>query len=67
MKQEKNIFHVKSANSEISDEQYNKIKEDFFAENTENLSLDWDNEDNYENDENVNNKSREDKSYFQND
>ena len=61
------ICYVKSVNSEISDEQYNKIKEDFFAENTENLSLDWDNEDNYENDENVNNKSREDKSYFQND
>ena len=48
---------VKRVNSEISDEQYNKIKEDFFAENTENLSLDWDNEDNYEND--INNKSRE--------
>ena len=58
---------VKRVNPEISDEQYNKIKEDFFAENTENLSLDWDNEDNYENDENVNNKSREEKSYFQND
>ena len=60
------ICYVKSVNSEISDEQYNKIKEDILAENTEILSLDWDNEDNYENDENINNKSKEDKSYFQN-
>ena len=64
------ICYVKSVNSEISDEQYNKIKEDILAENAENLSSDSDNEDlddNYENDENINNKSREEKSYFQND
>ena len=64
------LCYVKKVNSEISDEQYNKIKEDILAENAENLSSDSDNEDlddNYENDENINNKSREDKSYFQND
>ena len=64
------ICYVKSVNSEISDEQYNKIKEDILAETAENLSSDSDNEDlddNYENDENINNKSREEKSYFQND
>ena len=61
---------VKRVNPEISDEQYNKIKEDILAETAENLSSDSDNEDlddNYENDENINNKSREEKSYFQND
>ena len=60
------ICYVKSINSEISDEQYNKIKEDILTENIKNEEDEEEEEEENE-DENNNNISREEKSYFQND
>jgi len=68
------ICYVKSINSEISDEQYNKIKEDILTENAKNEENEEEEEENEdknesedENNNNNNNISREEKSYFQND